>query len=238
MRQNAGVPELPIRIDDVASAVLSKLAQPTVNTKAPRTQQEVGALLATRPPAWPHLLFAGVLFQGVHVLESKFRDHVAGYAPRNGAIVDGLSLDAFRRHHALLSEIIDSVEKILSPETRRATFGTPGNTENLNPDDIIHTAQRLVGLYNELLDWARGVRGTTYLCEEVRRVADLQARYADNPVAAVRKLAADFLMLADTLVDRLTSGENVTYEFTLPFRIDPQLSAALDDAVEQVKQRW
>ncbi|MFD9704171.1 toll/interleukin-1 receptor domain-containing protein [Lentzea sp. NPDC059081] len=254
---------LPIRIDDtevpglpptiayldlqkhgtdvIAAAVVKKLgrhspAQPELITKAPRTADEVKSLLAARPPAWPYLLFAGILFQGVNALEPKFRDHVSGYAPRNGAVLDVLSLDPFRHRHAMLAEITDSAERILSPEKRLRTFGEPGDTNNLNPDEVIHTAQRLVELYGELLDWARDVRGTTYLYDEVRRVASLQARYADGPVTAIRKLAADFLMLADTLVERVSAGENVTYEFMLSFTIDPNLSLALDDAIEQVKR--
>ncbi|GGN22614.1 hypothetical protein GCM10011609_74960 [Lentzea pudingi] len=230
-------------VDDVAAAVLRKLgrslpARAAFITKAPRTPSDVDALLVERPPAWPYLLFAGVLFQGVDALEAKFRDHLAGYAPRNGSVVDVLDLSAFRHRHAMLAAITDSVERILSPERRLVTFGLPGDTQNLNPDEVVHTARRLVQLYEELLDWAREVRGTTYVYEQVSKVAGLQARVADGPITATRKLAADFLMLADTLVERLTAGEDVDYEFSLTFTIDPQLSKALDDAIEQVMRSW
>lgn len=52
--------------------------------RAPRTAEESRQLLAQRPSAWEHLLYAGILLQSRNALEHKWHEYEVGYTRRRG----------------------------------------------------------------------------------------------------------------------------------------------------------
>ena len=237
---------LPIRIDDtpvpgllptiayldmrrhsdevIAQAVVQKLAQhrASFTPTTPITPQSVAALVREKPRGWECLLYVTVVSQGLAKLESKYWEHFLRYAPRNGAVEHGSGIELIRDRNVLLSEIIKvAVETVFTGDTQEAAFGAPG--EPGDPARIVHLGELFVRTFDEILEWARGIHGTSYAHEQARLAARVQARFADQQLLAMHTVAEDLRQVADTLVERLTAGDEINVTVPLVFKVDPEL---------------
>lgn len=250
---------LPVRIDDselpgllstvgyvdaqfagargIVDAVLRKLGThapaqaPKFDGRAPRTPEAVALVLSERPPGWEFLLYGGVLHRGIADLEDKYRDHVIEFAPHNGEVVledDGLSWLASKL--ISVSRIVDNLDRVLSDDAQVAAFGRPG--EPGDPERIIHLANRLTGIYGELLDWAAGIRATGFDDDAVQHVANAEARLADLPIQQLREFVERYLQHMDGLTARLLAGEDVHLTFTVKIDMDPEAHEIYHSALE------
>lgn len=215
-------------MDGLVEAVLKKLgsgsaapAPPAFDGKVPRSSEAIATLLSERPRAWEYLLYGAALRQGIDALEDKYRDHVLEYAKQNGKHLDdaeGVTL--IKGSMTPLQGIIASFNRVLSPEAQEAAFGKPGDPGD--PDRIFHLANRFASVYEELLDFAANLRATGIEDENLRRAANIQARFVNQPLIAMREFVDKFVAEADTLTERLEkvdSGEegpiNLTMVITL-----------------------
>lgn len=213
-------------VDVIARAVVQKLAQHRAEftARTPITPQAVKALTGEKPKGWEYLLYTGVVWQGVRELDDKYREHFLRYAPRNGVVEQGNGLDAIRDRNVLLGEIIQvAVDTVFTTQAQEAAFGAPGQPGD--PDRIIHLGGLFVRTYDEILDWARQIHGTSYANGDARVAARLQARFADQQLLAMHQVVADLREVADTLVERLTAGEEINVTVPLVFEVDPELEA-------------
>lgn len=248
---------LPIRIDDtpvpgllptiayldmrkhsdevIAQAVVQKLAQhrASFTPTTPITPQSVAALVREKPRGWEYLLYVTVVSQGLAELEAKYHEHFLRYAPRNGAVEHGSGIDLIRDRNVLLSEIIKvAVETVFTSETQEAAFGAPG--EAGDAARIVHLGELFVRTFDEILEWARGIHGTSYAHEQARVAARVQARFADQQLLAMHGVAQDLRQVADTLVERLTAGEQINVTMPLVFEVDPALEDEFRRALDQL----
>ncbi|HEX8867387.1 MAG TPA: TIR domain-containing protein [Lentzea sp.] len=248
---------LPIRIDDtpvpgllptiayldmdvhsdevIAQAVVQKLAQhrASFTPNTPITPKSVAALAREKPRGWEYLLYVTVVSQGLAELESKYWEHFLRYAPRNGDVEHGNGIDRIRDRNVLLSEIIKvAVESVFTGETQEAAFGAPGAPGD--PDRIVHLGELFVRTFDEILEWARRIHGTSYALEAAREAARLQARFADEQLRAMHSVAQDLREVADTLVERLTAGEQINVTVPLVFAVDPELEAEFVQATKRL----
>jgi hypothetical protein len=121
-------------IDSIVNVVKQKLGRIRVshrsifNGKVPRTSTDISRLLEERPPAWEYLLYGAVIRQGTEGLAAKYRDHIIGYARRNGANLYDVNdaADMLEAQFATVIGIVDSFERILDPSVQEAAFGRPG----------------------------------------------------------------------------------------------------------------
>ncbi|MFS8098334.1 TIR domain-containing protein [Lentzea alba] len=250
---------LPVRIDDtpvpgllptiayldvrehsdevIAQAVVEKLAQhrASFTPTTPITPQSVAALVREKPRGWEYLLYVTVVSQGLRELESKYWEHFLRYAPRNGSVEHGSGITLIRDRNVLLSEIIKvAVETLFTVETQEAAFGAPGTPGD--PDRIVHLGELFVRTFDEILEWARGIHGTSYAHESARLVARLQARFADQQLQAMHGLAENLRAVADTLVERLTAGEQIDMTVPLVFEVDPALEQEFKAELEKLSR--
>ncbi|WP_052685471.1 toll/interleukin-1 receptor domain-containing protein [Lentzea aerocolonigenes] len=219
----------------VAQAVVEKLAQHRAEFTAstPITPESVAALAREKPRGWEYLLYVGVLLQGLKELESKYWEHFLRYAPRNGTIEHGTGMELIRDRNVLLSEIIAvAVEALFTPATQEAAFGQPGLPGD--PDRIVHLGRLYVRTFDEILDWGRGIHGTSYALEPARAAARLQAQFADQQLRAMHLVAQNLRQVADTLVERLTAGETINVTVPLVFEVDPELEKRFVEAVNRL----
>ncbi|WP_157985395.1 toll/interleukin-1 receptor domain-containing protein [Lentzea terrae] len=250
---------LPIRIDDtpvpgllptiayldvrkhsdevIAQAVVQKLAQhrASFTPTTPITKQSVAALVREKPRGWEYLLYVTVVSQGLAELEVKYREHFLRYAPRNGEVEHGSGIDLIRSRNVLLSEIIKvAVESVFTADTQEAAFGAPG--EAGDPTRIVHLGELFVRTFDEILEWARRIHATSYALEPARYAARIQARFADQQLQAMHAVAQDLRRVADTLVERLTAGEQINMTVPLVFEVDPALELEFKAALEQLSR--
>ena len=250
---------LPIRIDDtpvpgllstiayldvrkhsdevIAQAVVQKLAQhrASFTPTTPITKQSVAALVREKPRGWEYLLYVTVVSQGLAELEAKYREHFLRYAPRNGSVEHGSGIELIRSRNVLLSEIIKvAVESVFTADTQEAAFGAPGQAGD--PTMIVHLGELFVRTFDEILEWARGIHATSYALEAARYAARIQARFADQQLQAMHAVAQDLRRVADTLVERLTAGEQINMTVPLVFEVDPALELEFKAALEQLSR--
>lgn len=250
---------LPIRIDDtpvpgllptiayldvrkhsnevIAQAVVQKLAQhrASFTPTTPITKQSVAALVREKPRGWEYLLYVTVVSQGLAELEVKYREHFLRYAPRNGEVEHGSGIELIRSRNVLLSEIIKvAVESVFTADTQEAAFGAPGAAGDATR--IVHLGELFVRTFDEILEWARGIHATSYALEPARYAARIQARFADQQLQAMHAVAQDLRRVADTLVERLTAGEQINMTVPLVFEVDPALELEFKAALERLSR--
>ncbi|MFD4643519.1 toll/interleukin-1 receptor domain-containing protein [Lentzea sp. NPDC058436] len=250
---------LPIRIDDtevpgllpsigyldlrkhdnevIAQSVVQKLAQHRAEftPTTPITAKSVAALAREKPKGWEYLLYATVVAQGLAELQPKYREHFLRYSPRNGTVEHGNGIGLIRDRNVLLSEIIKvAVESVFTPETQEAAFGRVG--EAGDADRIVHLGELFVRTFDEILEWARGIHGTSYADDHARAAARVQARFADRQLQAMHVVAQDLRAVADTLVERLTAGEQISMTVPLVFEVEPALELEFKAALDKLSR--
>ncbi|SEQ42787.1 TIR domain-containing protein [Lentzea xinjiangensis] len=236
----ATVGYLDLRVHDtetIAQAVVQKLAQHRAEFTAhtPITPQSIAALARERPRGWEYLLYVTVVAQGLAELEPKYREHFLRYAPRNGIVEHGSGIPLIQDRNVLLNEIIKvAVESVFTPASQEAAFGAPGRQGD--PDRIVHLGELFVRTFDEILGWARGIHGTSYADEHARAAARIQARFADQQLRAMYDVVHGLREVADTLVERLTAGEQINMTVPLVFGVDPALEREFTAAVGRLSR--
>lgn len=166
-------------------------------TWAPRSIVEQRELVIQQPRGWEVLLFAGILRQEKEALEFKWRDYEVGYAPRSGRhLSDQEALSYLRNTVRDAAAIIKGMMTVFNEENKTQAFGPPG--ESGNAILIAHFARRIVGGYEELLDWAAGFRGMG-VSERMAHVFERAALIAGQPAGDVRKFADEVVSNAEQL---------------------------------------
>jgi hypothetical protein len=227
-------------MDGLVDAVLKKLgdnapepAPPAFDGKVPRSSEAIATLLSERPPLWEYLLYGAALRQGIDAFEGKYMDHVLEYAKQNGKHLDDEGAVALIKESMTpLLGIIESFNRVLSPEAQEAAFGKPG--EPGDPDRIFHLANRFASVYEELLDFAADLRATGIGNENLRRAADIEARFVNQPLTAMREFVDNFIAEADTmteLLEKIENGEEAPIHLSLTITLE--LS---DELLEQYRQ--
>ncbi|SMD10879.1 toll/interleukin-1 receptor domain-containing protein [Lentzea albidocapillata] len=231
---------LDLRVHDtevIAQSVVQKLAQHRAEftPSTPITPKSVAALVREKPRGWEYLLYATVVAQGLADLQQKYREHFLRYSPRNGIVEHGNGIDLIRDRNVLLGEIIKvAVESVFTAETQEAAFGRSG--EPGDADRIVHLGELFVRTFAEILDWARGIHGTSYAHEPARAAARVQARFADRQLEAMHAVARDLREVADTLVERLTAGERIDMTVPLVFEVEPALEVEFKAALDRLSR--
>jgi hypothetical protein len=178
-------------LDQLVDLILQKLQRPldqaasvAAPIRVPRTAEQQRQLVAQRPPNWEYLLFAGVLVQGKDALEPKWRDHQLRYVRRTRPALSDADVAAFiEGAFRELAGITSNIERILDAEAKERAFGPPGIPGD--PVHIEHLGQRLLELYEGLLDWSANIRGAP-VSDQFRRAFELLASYPDYSIRDLR----------------------------------------------------
>jgi hypothetical protein len=115
---------------------------------------------------------------------------------------------------------------------QEAAFGAEG--EPGDPNRIEHIASRIVGIYEELLDWAARIRGTG-MSEEFARSLELLAHAADRPITEIREFIDHFVTEAERFPTLLSKGRQLTLHFQLTLTAD---EALLNEVVSEAQRAF
>jgi uncharacterized protein (UPF0335 family) len=110
----------------------------------------------------------------------------------------------------------------LDPRAQEAAFGAPG--EPGDADRIIHLARRLASVYEEFMDVAADLRATGVSSKALRRVLDIEARWADQPIEQIRTFVDRLVSEMDGLAERLQREESIAIEMTIKLEMSSELS--------------
>ena len=213
--------------DGIARAVLDKLTPPGAADGyvggVPASPGDEAALLHDRPPGWQNLLLAGTIRQGFVELRAAYHDHTLEHStcpPRHVEDIEAVRriADSMMTLHAIRGRF-DTVFSIAAQEYAFTAA---------DPDLIRHYGRRIVGVYQDFLDWAAGVRALIVTDRNLRRYGEWTARYADAPLLALRRFAAEYVTEAESSAAdgparipiriRLTMDENARRQATTALR--------------------
>jgi hypothetical protein len=195
----------------------------------PLTDREKQLLLSVRPSGWEYLLFAGGTWQALNALEHKYLDHELRYARIDGNHLPNSEIFEFvSRQIGRLSAIVVRLEVILGPDAQLRAFGDQG--EPGDPIRIEHLSKRFGDLYEEIMDWAAEMRGTS-TNSEFRHALELLARHADSPIESLRDYSERIVAEIGRLPEYYAEEDGEPIEITLA--IQPEFDSGLQSDLEQ-----
>ena len=184
--------------------------------KVPRTLRDRDFLIQSKPHSWDYLLFASSLYLGFQSLEEKWARYEAG----NAINVRSMSVAQLCRYLddslEKLSKITGDIEEALSQELQDRAFEVPRGQED--PELIMRMAGRLVGVYEDYLDWAMDIRGI-HAPAVAKSLIDTGAGIADLPVRQVRDFILTYVSELDGLNRRYAESQRASVEINLTLKI-------------------
>ncbi|GGU74427.1 hypothetical protein GCM10010178_77300 [Lentzea flava] len=186
---------LPARFDDTEIPAL-RVGTGYIDLRH-RTPRELAAMIAAKvgvatgapEPGWEYQLFADTVALHMGKLGDKQISHELGeVTPGRTITADTDALDNYRARARVFDEIVNRLGELLSPGKQQWAFGPAGRPGDR--DRIRLLANRFVEAYEELLDWAAELRGTTPP-ERFRVLYELTARLADQPLKQVEAFVAE-----------------------------------------------
>jgi TIR domain len=203
----------------------------------PSTPEEQARLVADRPKWWEYRLFAGTLVQKKHELEAKWDDHELRLPRGERREVDQASaLDFLSREIDWMGKQVKLLDRILSLSLQEQAFGPRG--EPGDPVRIEALSQRVITMYESLLDWAASLRAAT-VPEIFEELLEVTACFVDAPIAAIREFidsAADQIARLPELAAGGTVEQPVKIQLKITMTLAPDVQARHAKALEQLKQ--
>jgi len=202
----------------------------------PRTAKQIDGVLLNRPKAWEYLLFAGYLLRGKNELEHKWRDHELRYEiPHGPPISDSEAVALLQSALSDVQTYVSNAMRLLETEPTEKAFGPPGHPGDA--DAIEHLARRLVGVYDELLDWEARLRGGRVTTTFERAFA-LAANLVDTPIRQFREFFDAFADEMDQAGSKIDAGEPVKITLTLVLSVDETALAGFNQEVDSIRQSY
>jgi hypothetical protein len=165
-------------------------------------------------------------------LEPKWRDHELRVPKPSTQVLNADNLRQFADDVMDdLRAFIERLNSLFTDESQEWALGRRG--EPGDPVKIDHYAQRIISLYDELMDWSARVRGIRARPEYTRLVG-LAAQFADLPLRQMRAFFDDFVREVSTIPARIEAGERVRLNMTLRLDIDNAISDAFLREYERV----
>ena len=227
-------------IEGLTRAIKAKVgdyapAQPSsalLDGKVPRSQEAIEATMTERTGIWEYLLYAGLLSANMEKLEPKYRDFVMGYARRTGRHVsrEGL-LEYVQQAIGSIQGIVDNFNMVLDLDVQERAFGKPGEPGDV--DRIVHMAERFISVYEDFMDWAAELRGTSAPGDGAE-VFRLLARWAQQPVEECRRFVSELVTEMDTASERIDRGEKISFTMAVTLKIDEAISNEMQAKLRQV----
>jgi hypothetical protein len=209
----------------VGGSALEKPTSVVLDGKVPRSPETIEALVSERPDGWEYMLYAALLNAGMEKLEPKYRDYVMGYAPRTGRHIAREDLnDVVQAGIGAALAITNNFNAVFQPDVQERAFGPAG--EPGDPDRIAHMAERFVSVYEDFLDWAAELRGTS-AAGSGAEVFQALALWVGQPIEECRRFVREFVSEADTFTERLAAAENIELTLRITLELDEEISDAV-----------
>lgn len=218
-------------IQGVIQAIKSKVigtrpappASALLDGKVPRSQEAIRTLMTERVGLWEYLLYGGLLKINMDNLESKYKDFAMGYARRNGRHVarDEL-MNYVQSAIGAIDAIVENFNMVLDADVQERAFGAPGVPGDV--DRIVHLAERFISVYEDFMDWAAELRGTSTPVGGGSEALRALAKWAEQPVAECRRFVDTYVAELDTATEKIEAGESVNIQMAVTLELDPAIT--------------
>jgi hypothetical protein len=196
----------------------------------PRTAADEALLLNTRPGGWEFLYFGAVLLRERVALEPKWRDHDVGYAKLHGTALNRSEAWALiRRIPTEATTIVGNINRMFEPVVTEQAFGLPG--EPGDADRIEHFAQRVLSVYEDLIDWSTRLRGTP-VPDDYEGLLAAAIRFVEDPIRQIREFVESVVKQADQIPAHLRESrdesEKLEMNFTLTLTVADEIMTSYE----------
>jgi hypothetical protein len=202
----------------------------------PRNPSDRLELLVTKPPSWELLLFGAHLLAGLRRTETKWRDYSMGYSISIGPVIQSEDIPAaVSERMSRAGALVSKVEQIISPHAQELAFGAPG--EPGDPSLIAHVADRLIYMYELMLDWADEFMSLRFDVTD-GAPEDLSRRGALlmwDPINQVRTFVDEYVVLLESKLDELARGTSNTAGIEMRLELS-FADGEVDSFIADVKQ--
>jgi hypothetical protein len=185
---------LPARFDDTEVPALRAgtgyldLRNRTPRELAVMIAQKVGTPVEATPQGWEYQLFSDTASMHLRKLKDKQLSHEMRYAEDVRTLTtDTEALDYYLMRTGAFDKIVNGVADLLSDGKQQWAFGPAGRAGDR--DRIKHLATQFVKSYEELLNWAADLRGTTTPAR-FGPLYTATAQLADEPLAQIEEFLA------------------------------------------------
>jgi hypothetical protein len=213
------------------------MTQPASQDFVPRSQEEIDAIIATRPDYWEHRLFAGALLLEMNALDAKYEDYLLGYAPRLGvAVYEPNFMDFLTMQLDELQVIAGSFVRVFTTEADHQTRafgprGVPGDAGR-----IVHLARRYVAIYEELLLWVERLRGTS-VPGKYRELVAILVRFPHQPIEEIRRFVAAYAETVAEIPAQLNGDDSpIVMTHVVSWKIPDPLMAEYNQEFERIRR--
>ena len=226
-------------IDQLVKLIVEKLdGSPSVggrlawDGRTPRSREHIEQLLREKPVGWEYLLYAGTFRVGVESRGLKYRDHELRFARRSSQRLDAAEAVAYvpaalDRARAMVTPI----ERLFEKSAQERAFGLPGVAGD--PERITHLAERILTVYEDLMDWAADLRGIT-VPAAYEELFEVLAETVDEPIEEFRQFVVDVSEMADQIAVHAAKPEpkeplelEVTLKLTIGQHAVDRVTAAI-----------
>jgi hypothetical protein len=215
-----------------------EVQEPTID-HVPRSPEEEAELLRDRPGGWEYLLFASVLRRQMDALEPKYSDHELRYArPWDGPVLEaGDAIGFLRKAFNEASMLIENFNRLFDPAAHERAFGASGKPGD--PVRITHLAERIIDVYEAMIEWAARLRGAA-VEEDFRHAVDLASQFVDLAIQAFRDFVARLVAEVDRLPTLLReeTPAPITITLTLVLEIDDDVQAQFYKELRRLEERF
>jgi hypothetical protein len=210
------------------TALWDRRPWPRIN-RAPRTEAETRRLLAACPDGWEYLLLVGALYQQLARQEARYRDHDAGYVQLSDLVLpdEGIG-ERLQDEIERIRLVVSNWNALINGPAYMRAIGEPG--EPGDAERIEHFADRLTSTYVGVMDWSARLRGAQ-VRDRYRRIVDILAHFADQPVAEYRAFVAEAVEKVDRVPAMLRDKKRkgvVELRLTLTLSIADDVTADFD----------
>jgi Bacterial RNA polymerase, alpha chain C terminal domain len=201
----------------------------------PRSPAEVRELLRRQPHMWEYLLFAGVLAEEKEALEPKWRDHEMRNGQRSGPLLsDNSALQFLQSSLDSAQATMSTVNRVLNPSAQEAAFGPKGVAGD--PVHIKELGQRVVSIYESLLDWAASVR-MAKTSSNLEHLFELAASSVDTPIVQIRQFIDRVVTEIDRVPSYVANGQRKTIVLELTVKVDNPKFREFANELERLGRR-
>ncbi|HEV2754455.1 MAG TPA: hypothetical protein VG318_01595 [Actinomycetota bacterium] len=133
--------------------------------------------------------------------------------------------------------IVAQLDGVLGADVQEKALGRPG--EPGDAERINRLADRIISIYEDLLDWAARIRGTA-VSEEFRGAFDIAARFVDVPIEQFRDFVFRTVESFDGLTAYLEAPEpKAPLEVTLELVVttDRNVLKAYNSELKRIRRR-